>query len=132
MLKKELDNMTRHESTWEEYNAIDRIYMMRDDMTKEDAAKLWKACFLDVAIKREAEKADIHIKDAFRVFLATELKRSRVFLADGHIYEFYRSYDTVYLRIVTDIDIRSNTETAEEYEFDFNWNGEVNNLRRVA
>ena len=132
MLKQELDKLTRHESTPEEFKAIERIYMMREEMTKDEAAKLWKACFLDAAIKREAEKADIHIKDAYRVFLATELKKGKVFLADGRIYEFFRSYDTVYLRIVTDIDIRSNTETAEEYEFDFNWSGEVNNLRRVA
>ena len=142
MTKQELDKITRHESTWEEFTAIERIYMMRDDMTKEEAAQFWKKCFFTAAAKREAEKAELHIKDAFRVFLATELRRgwtkatfeakNKIFLDDGRIYEFLRSYDTVHLRVITDIDIRSNTETAEEYEFDFNWNGDVNNLRRVA
>ena len=59
MTKQELDKLTRHESTWEEFTAIERIYMAREDMTKEDAAKLWKKCFFEVAAKREAKKAEL-------------------------------------------------------------------------
>lgn len=54
MNKTELDNLTKHESTWEEFDAIERLYMAAN-MTKEEAAREWRRCFLPAALLREEE-----------------------------------------------------------------------------
>lgn len=56
MNKAELDALTKHESTAEEFDAIERLYLAAPDMTKADAANLWRRWFLDAARKREAEE----------------------------------------------------------------------------
>ena len=54
MNKQELDNLTKHESTPEEFAAIERLYMAAQVMTKTEAAKVWRRCFLGAALAREA------------------------------------------------------------------------------
>lgn len=59
MLFSELSKLTKGECTQEEYNAINAVYMTLDDMTKEDAAALWKKLYLkkhEAAAKAKFEK----------------------------------------------------------------------------
>jgi len=56
MNKAELDALTKHESTAEEFDSIERLYLAAPDMTKADAANLWRRWFLEAARKREAEE----------------------------------------------------------------------------
>lgn len=53
MLKEELDKLTKHESTWEEFEAVEAWYMKAPDATKEKAADLWRYLYLDAAKGRE-------------------------------------------------------------------------------
>ena len=55
MLYNELYKLTNGECTQAEYDAINAVYMTLDDMTKEDAAKLWKKLYLKK--HKEAAKA---------------------------------------------------------------------------
>ena len=45
MLFSELSKLTKGECTQEEYEAVNAVYMTLDDMSKEDAAKLWKKLY---------------------------------------------------------------------------------------
>lgn len=53
MMKHELDALTGHESTLEEYEAVEAWYMRAPGATKEDAAKVWKTMHLAAARQRE-------------------------------------------------------------------------------
>ena len=53
MNKQELDNLTKHESTWEEFDRVEAIYMADGRMTKDEAAKVWKALYGEAAKARE-------------------------------------------------------------------------------
>jgi len=55
MLFSELSKLTNGECTQEEYDAVNAVYMTLDDMSKEDAAKLWKTLYLKK--HQEAAKA---------------------------------------------------------------------------
>ena len=55
MLFSELSKLTKGECTQEEYEAVNAVYMTLDDMSKEDAAKLWKKLYLKK--HQEAAKA---------------------------------------------------------------------------
>ena len=57
MLFSELSKLTKGECTQEEYEAINAVYMTLDDMSKEDAAKLWKKLYLKK--HKEADKAKL-------------------------------------------------------------------------
>ena len=57
MLFSELSKLTKGECTQEEYDAVNAVYMTLDDMTKEDAAKLWKKLYLKK--HKEAAKAKL-------------------------------------------------------------------------
>ncbi len=46
MLYSELLKLTNNECTQEEYDAINAVYMTCDDMTKEEAASLWRRVYL--------------------------------------------------------------------------------------
>ena len=54
MMKNELEALTRHEVTLEEFKRVEAIYMADERMTKEEAAKVWKALYGDAAKKRDA------------------------------------------------------------------------------
>lgn len=53
MMKEELDKLTKHESTWEEFEAVEAWYMKAPDATKEKAADLWRHLYLPAAKERE-------------------------------------------------------------------------------
>ena len=56
MLYQELINLTgKYIPTIEEFEKVEQIYMSCDWMSKEDAAKVWKALFLEAAKKRQAK-----------------------------------------------------------------------------
>lgn len=57
MLYEELKKLTKGECTLEEYDAINAVYMSLDDMSKEQAAKLWKQLYAKkhAMAKKEAE-----------------------------------------------------------------------------
>jgi hypothetical protein len=57
MLFSELSKLTKGECTQEEYEAINAVYMTLDDMSKEDAAKLWKKLYSKK--HKEADKAKL-------------------------------------------------------------------------
>lgn len=58
MLYSELKDLTKGECTYEEYEAVNAVYMSLDDMTKQDAAKLWKKLYnkRHVAAKKEKQR----------------------------------------------------------------------------
>lgn len=57
MLYEELKSRTNGKCTYEEYEAVNAVYMSLDDMTKEQAAKLWRQLYAKryAAAKKEAE-----------------------------------------------------------------------------
>ncbi len=57
MLFSELSKLTKGECTQEEYDAINAVYMTLDDMSKEDAAALWRKLY--ARKHREAAKAKL-------------------------------------------------------------------------
>lgn len=65
MLYSELNKLTGNRCTQAEYDAINAIYMELDEMTKEDAAKLWKKLFLPrwKARKEKEEKESREISN---------------------------------------------------------------------
>lgn len=69
MLKEELDKLTKHESTLEEYEAVEAWYMKDGKASKEDAAKLWKTMYLDAAKAREEAARVAGRLDALRAVL---------------------------------------------------------------
>ena len=124
MNKQELDNLTKHESTWEEFAAIERLYMAAQDMTKTEAAKLWRRCFLGAALAREAaygepankrELLDAIQKDIERRPLAGRVRRIRV---RGQLYRFTDTSsrgETVYhCEAVLAVDIARGTTTVRD------------------
>ncbi len=54
MMKHELEALTRHEVTWEEFERVEAIYMADGRMTKDEAAKVWRALYGDAAKARDA------------------------------------------------------------------------------
>ena len=100
MNKQELDNLTKHESTWEEFAAIERLYMAAQDMTKTEAAKLWRRCFLGAGERRP---------------LAGRVRRIRV---RGQLYRFTDTSsrgETVYhCEAVLAVDIARGTTTVRD------------------
>ena len=57
MLFPELSKLTKGECTQEEYDAVNAVYMTLDDMSKEDAAALWRKLY--ARKHREAAKAKL-------------------------------------------------------------------------
>lgn len=57
MLYKELKDLTKGECTQEEYEAVNAVYMTLDDMSKEEAAALWRKLYAKK--HREAAKAKL-------------------------------------------------------------------------
>lgn len=57
MLYEELKSRTNGKCTYEEYEAVNAVYMTLDDMTKEQAAKLWKQLYAkrNAAAKKVAD-----------------------------------------------------------------------------
>lgn len=58
MLYEELKKLTADRCTMDEYNAINAVYMELDEMTKEEAAALWKKLFLPRYKARKAAEAE--------------------------------------------------------------------------
>lgn len=60
MLYDELKKLTKGEATVEEYNVVNKAYMESDNMTKEEAAEVWKKLYgkKHREIKRENARID--------------------------------------------------------------------------
>lgn len=58
MLYEELKSRTNGKCTYEEYEAVNAVYMELADMTKEEAAALWKNLFLPRYKARKAADAE--------------------------------------------------------------------------
>ena len=123
MNKTELDNLTKHESTWEEFAAIERLYMTAPNMTKEDAARTWRRFFLGAAIKREAAHAEPanrrELLDALQADIRRHpLGRVRRVQVRGNLYRFTDTSsrgETVYhCEAVLAVDIARGTTTVRD------------------
>lgn len=124
MNKQELDNLTKHESTWEEFDAIERLYMAAQDMTKTDAAKLWRRCFLGAALAREAAYGEPANKHELLDALQTDIRRHpcggrvRRVQVRGNLYRFTDTSsrgETVYhCEAVLAVDIARGTTTVRD------------------
>ena len=57
MLYSELYDLTKGECTQEEYDAVNAVYMSLEDMTKQQAAALWRKLY--ARKRREAAKAKL-------------------------------------------------------------------------
>lgn len=56
MLYSELHKLTKGRCTQAEYDAINAVYTESDEMTKQEAARLWSRLFAKRHARREAEK----------------------------------------------------------------------------
>lgn len=70
MLYSELLKLTKGRCTQEEYDAINAVYMTLDDMSKEDAAKLWRQLYLKR--HKAADKAKLEKQHSFEYLRTLE------------------------------------------------------------
>lgn len=97
MLYEELKSRTNGECTHEEYEAVNAVYMTLDDMTKEQAAKLWHQLYAKrhAAAKKEAE-AKSHSLAYLNDVTSNTINGQKVELPNGSIIRV--EWDARYIR----------------------------------
>lgn len=111
MLFSELSKLTKGECTQEEYEAVNAVYMTLDDMSKEDAAKLWKKLYSkkhkeEDKAKRENQRT-YHVTNwcGHNLYTGTDLEKAKDIAKE---YAF---------KSASDVDICAYDENGEEIFF---------------